>query len=309
MAATQKTIPLDRIDRDPAQPRQHFDETELDKLAGSLAAVGQQQPVRVRYDRASRRYTLIMGERRWRAAHRAGLTELLAVVEHGTGSTFLESVVENSARADMTPMEEAEAFAKLIDEHGMTTEEVATAVGKTVAYITWRLPLLNLIGPAREALDKQHLPTGLAGYVCRLTSEGQRLVLNKWIKGEFTNFRDAEAFAQTRRELEDQGVMFDVDEPSEEEKKQIRKRRAQVTSQVDRLASAGGILHELAQADPAELARVLTGAAGPGVYQQRIAALREAAGKAESVLRKAAAMAASGASPDLDEAAGEEPAA
>lgn len=309
--ATQKTIPLDRIDRDPAQPRKHFDQAELETLAGSLEAVGQQQPVKVRYDRASRRYTLIMGERRWRAAHLAGLTELMAVVEHdseGEGDHYLESVVENCSRADMTPMEEAKAFARLANEYEMSHEEIAKAVGKSTAYVTWRLPLLDLIDAAQEALDKKHMPVGLAGYVCRLTTEGQRIVLNKWVRGEFKDFRDAEAFTQTRRELEEQSVMFDIAEPTEEEKKAIRKRRKQVTSEVDRLSNAGAILHELGQADPAELARVLTGTAGPAVYQQRIGALREGAAKAEAVLRKAAAIAASSEpAPDLDEAAGQNP--
>lgn len=199
---TMKTIPVARIDRDPAQPRENFDPVKLEELAASVKELGVQQPIRVRYDRATRRYTLMMGERRWRAARMAGLEEVPAVVEHGTEASLLAQVAENTGRDDMTPMEEAKAFQRLVDEEGLTIGQIAKACGVSASYVEWRIDLLGLIGPAREALDKGHLPVGLAWYVCRLSAEAQRSVLNKWVRGEFASYRDAEAFAQARRDIE-----------------------------------------------------------------------------------------------------------
>ncbi|MEU6490751.1 ParB/RepB/Spo0J family partition protein [Streptomyces sp. NPDC046984] len=107
--SVQKAIPTDRIDRDPGQPRVPFDEAALRELAKSMEKLGQFQPVTVRYDASTRRYTLIMGERRWRAAQMAGLDrpEGRRPLRLGEGrETFAMAVPENVRRADMTAIEE-----------------------------------------------------------------------------------------------------------------------------------------------------------------------------------------------------------
>lgn len=298
MAATytQKTIAITRIDADPNQPRKEFDQALLEELAASLRAVGLLQPIRVRYNQATRRYTIIAGERRWRAAQLAGLTELPAVVEHGeadASTTFLKQIAENTGRADMTPLEEAEAFSKAVNELGVPLDEVARMCGKSAVYVEDRINLLGLSEASRDALAKGLLPIGLAWYTCRLTPAAQQTVLVKWVRGEFATQRDAERFAQSLREVEssEQGVMFAVSEPTEEEKQQIRRTRARVTSKVDQLDKAGAILEELANMDPTELARVLAGVnGGPAAYQKRVDALRRTAAKAVSNLGRAAAL-------------------
>lgn len=296
---TQKTVALDRIDADPEQPRKLFDPVELDKLADSIRTMGLLQPIRLRYVPETRRYQIIAGERRWRAAQKAGLTEVPAVVVHhkGTGpdpaEIFLAQIAENTSRADMTPMEEAEAFFQAVNVHGIDLDEVARTVGKSASYVQWRIDLLALTDQAKDALAKGHLPIGLAWYASQLSPAAQQTVLGKWVRGEFANPRDAERFAQTLREAEEseQGVMFAIAEPTEEEKQQIRRTRARVTSKVDQLSRAGEILEELANIDPAELARVLAGVnGGPAAYQERVDALRKTAAKAVSNLRRASAL-------------------
>ncbi|GAA4226059.1 hypothetical protein GCM10022254_09730 [Actinomadura meridiana] len=291
---THRTIPVDRIDPDPDQPRKRFDPTKLNQLAASLKTVGLQQPVRVRYRPADRRYTLIMGERRWRAAQLADLTEIDAVVERGDKATFVQSVVENTARADMTPIEEAAAFKQLIDD-GMTAEEVAEACAKSVPYITWRIDLLRLTPAAQEAVSKGHLSVGLAWEISELSADVQSRILGQWSRGEFTGTREAVEVAKACQQVEQQRVegMFEVDEPSEEAKTEIRRRRDGLTSKFDRLAAAGEILAEFAATDPADLAQLLAGVhGGASAYQDRTEALYRVAGKAATNLRKAAAIAA-----------------
>jgi hypothetical protein len=168
--------------------------------------------------------------------------------------------------------------------------------GKSVEYVGYRIDLLTLVPAASEALAKQHLPVGTAWYVAKLSPDSQHEFLTRWVRGGFPTPRDAEAFAQARRQLEAAGSqdgMFPVDEPSPAEREALTARRRQVTTMVDRLASAGAILQELATADPAELARVLAGAdGGVEAYRLRVDHLRQAASKAAANLRKASAIAA-----------------
>lgn len=296
--STQRSIPVNRIDRDPDQPRKFFDAAALEQLATSMKTTGQLQPIRVKYRKTDRRYTLIAGERRWRAACDGGIAELDAVVVHDAGDSFLASVVENTARADMTPMEEARAFYRLADEYGMTVEEIEAACGKTAAYVQWRLDLLDLTAPAQQALEEGHLPVGLAWYLSKVSLGSQQQAFKKWVRGEFKTPRDAEAWVKARRHAEaaqpDVG-MFEVAEPTEEEKAKLRQDRQRLANRFDRLAPAGEILQEFADTDPAELARILTGVGGgAAAYQQQLEALAKVASRAISQLRKAAAISSAG---------------
>lgn len=316
-----KRVPVDRIDRDPNQPREHFDEAKLNELAGSLRRIGQQQPISVRYHRGTRRYTLIMGERRWRAAKIAGLTELDAVVQHGINdgdrSTLMRAVAENVGRADMTAMEEAKAFQRLITDDGYTLDEVAEGVGRSAAYVKWRIDLLDLCPTAQEAMSKGHLPPALAWYVAKLSTHNQNRFLAKYLGGAFPTTRDAEAFVNACRTEEErrqsQGSFFvladEAEKPAarsgsqdalpgahdlpEEERERITADRTRLIKRVEKLHTAGEILSELVAADPDELAVLLAGAAG-GVagYQQRIEHLRDLTTKAIKNLRDAKAIAA-----------------
>ncbi|MGJ3558900.1 ParB/RepB/Spo0J family partition protein [Streptomyces sp. INA 01156] len=220
-----KTIPTDRIDRDENQPREVFDEEKLQELADSLKEVGQQQAITVRYVPATKRYAIISGERRWRAAQMAGLTEMHAMIVHGleggaeTLETFSRSVAENLGRADMTPLEEARAFQKLIN-FNLTPEEVAKRVGKSWNYVDCRLQLLKLVPAVQEALLKGHLPVGLAWYAAQISPANQNAFIARWSRGQFNSPREAEMFCTRVRNEEaaaaSQSVMFVLAEETPE---------------------------------------------------------------------------------------------
>ncbi|MFF5968226.1 ParB/RepB/Spo0J family partition protein [Streptomyces collinus] len=313
----QKIVPIDRIDRDPSQPRKVFDPAKLEELAGSIKELGLLQPVSLRYVPSTKRYVLIMGERRWRASQMAGLTEMPAVVSHGieegSRETLARQVAENVGRADMTPIEEAESFNRLVEAE-YTIDEVAKMVGKSAAYVGWRIDLLRLCEPAREALAKGHLPVGLSWYVSLLNCDNQMRFLTRYARGEFKSTRDAEAFAQAARDeekrVEQQGSFFVLaDEANEakdgqeaipgslelpeDEREKLVSDRSKLVGKIDKLSIAGEILSELASADPETLALLLAGIPGgvPG-HQMRIEHLRELTLKAHKNLRQAQAIAA-----------------
>jgi ParB family chromosome partitioning protein len=154
-------VPIDLIDRSPLQPRTNFDETKLDELAKSITANGVVQPVLLR--RRGARFELIAGERRWRAAQRAGLTKVPAVVRDVADEKVLEiALIENIQREDLNPIEEARAYQKLIETLGLTQETVASKVGRDRSYITNYLRLLKLPEDIQVLVQVGRLSTGHA---------------------------------------------------------------------------------------------------------------------------------------------------
>src|SRR4051812_5207719 len=121
-------IPVDRIQADPDQPREEFDEEALDRLAESLRSKGQLQPIRVRWDEGRGAYVIVMGERRWRAAIKAGLATLSCVVHQGPvdpGELLALQLVENAVREDLKPIEQAKAYRKLQELYGWSGNRLA----------------------------------------------------------------------------------------------------------------------------------------------------------------------------------------
>jgi len=154
-------IPIDLIDPSALQPRFVFDDAKLDELARSITANGVVQPLLVR--RKGARYELIAGERRWRAAQRAGLTRIPAVLRNVSDDKVLElALIENIQREDLNPIEEARAYKKLIDTLGLTQETVAERVGRDRSYVTNYLRLLKLPDDLQELLQVGRLSTGHA---------------------------------------------------------------------------------------------------------------------------------------------------
>lgn len=144
-------VPVSSVAPNPNQPRVHFDEEGLVELAASIAEMGVLQPILVRPS-GEGAYELIAGERRWRAAQRAGLTTIPAVVRTTDDATSIEqALVENLHREDLTPIEEAAAYQQLLEEFGLTHEQVAARVGKSRSAITNSIRLLGL-PPAVQAL-------------------------------------------------------------------------------------------------------------------------------------------------------------
>jgi ParB family chromosome partitioning protein len=163
-AAVPQRVPVEFLRPSPVQPRRHFGEEELEALAASLREHGVLQPLRVRpAARGGAGYEIVAGERRWRAAQRAGLHEVPVVVrELGDREALELALVENVQRADLSPLEEAEAFRRLIDEFGHTQEVLAEAVGKSRSHVANTLRLLGLPPALREMLGDGRLTAGHA---------------------------------------------------------------------------------------------------------------------------------------------------
>jgi ParB family transcriptional regulator, chromosome partitioning protein len=142
--ARYEEVAVTAITPNPRQPRRTFDEDGLDELADSIRQVGLLQPVVVRAV-GTGRYELVMGERRWRAAQRAGLTEIGAIVKQTQDDDLLrDALIENLYRQQLDPLEEAAAYQQLLDDFGATHEELARKVGRSRPHISNTLRLLNL---------------------------------------------------------------------------------------------------------------------------------------------------------------------
>lgn len=154
-------IPISDVAPNPHQPRVHFDEETLSELAASIGQLGVLQPVLVR--RVGETYQLIAGERRWRAARRAGLAAIPAVVRTTDDLRAVEqALVENLHRQDLTPLEEAAAFQQLIEDFGLTHDDVAQRVGKSRSSISNTLRLLGLPPAVQHLLADGKLSAGHA---------------------------------------------------------------------------------------------------------------------------------------------------
>jgi ParB family chromosome partitioning protein len=171
-------VPIDRVRRNPHQPRNAFNEEGLAELAASIATHGVIQPIVVRGS-ADGGYELIAGERRLRAARLAGLTQIPAVIRDSQASELLElALVENVQRADLNAIEEASAYRELIDGFGLTHEAVAHRVGKSRVAISNALRLLDLAPETREAIVDGRISEGHGRALAALTvAELQRAVL------------------------------------------------------------------------------------------------------------------------------------
>ena len=171
-------IPLDRIARNPHQPRNRFDEAETAELASSIVLHGVLQPIIVRVV-ADGGYELIAGERRLRAARIAGLTHIPAVVRESADGEQLElALVENLQRQDLNAIEEAAAYRELIDRFDLSHEEVARKVGKSRVAISNALRLLELTTETREAIANGRISEGHGRALAALTiPELQRAAL------------------------------------------------------------------------------------------------------------------------------------
>jgi len=157
-----REIDIDRILPNSHQPRKNFDETALDELANSIREHGVVQPIVVR-PLEDGFFQLIAGERRWRAAQRAGLGRVPAVVREAGEHDALElALIENLQREDLNPIEEAQAYERLIVDFGLTQEEVARRVGKNRATVANMLRLLRLPIEVQQWLRENQLTTGHA---------------------------------------------------------------------------------------------------------------------------------------------------
>ena len=186
-----RRLPVGDIVPGPVQPRRGFDEERLAELADSIRQHGVVQPLLVRP--RGTKYELVAGERRWRAAQLAGLTEVPVMVRELPDADALKiALVENLQREDLNALEEAEAYSRLMQEFHMTQEEVSTAVGKSRPVVANTLRLLQLPAPIKEAIAQGELSAGHGRTLLGVSDTRVQLAL----------FRQTQQHGLTVRELE-----------------------------------------------------------------------------------------------------------
>ena len=191
-------LPIDSIVRNPNQPRKDFSDKALRELAASLGQSGVLQPVVVR--RLGDGYQLVVGERRWRAAKLAGLTRIPAVIRETTDAQSMElALVENLLREDLNPMEEAEAYQRLLAEFGWTQEELAQRVQRDRSSIANCLRLLKLPELIQADLRANRLTMGHARALLSLDSPADQLRLREEILIHSWSVRATEEGVQAKR--------------------------------------------------------------------------------------------------------------
>jgi ParB family chromosome partitioning protein len=187
-----KEIAISAITPNPRQPRRSFDEESLDELAESIRQVGLLQPVVVRAAGPGR-YGLIMGERRWRACQRAGLTEIGAIVKQTQDNELLrDALIENLHRQQLDPLEEAAAYQQLIEDFGLTHDEVAARVGRSRATVTNTLRLMQLPPAIQKYVQDGKLSNGHARALLGTPDRAFQELLAKRIVAEDLSVRATE---------------------------------------------------------------------------------------------------------------------
>jgi len=188
-------VPIEFLTPNPKNPRRHFGDAELTDLAQSIREHGVVQPVVARPSPTQAgRYEIIAGERRWRAAQRAGLTEIPIIVRDVNDRTALElAIIENVQRTDLNPVEEALGYQQLIDDHGYTQADLGQVIGKSRSHVANTLRLLKLPDVIRDMLVDGALS---AGHARTLVTAEDPAGLAKRIVEEGLSVRQTEALAQ-----------------------------------------------------------------------------------------------------------------
>jgi ParB family chromosome partitioning protein len=206
----QRRVPIELIRPGAFQPRRRFAEAELDALAQSIREKGILQPLLVRPLAGEEAdFELVAGERRWRAAQRVGLHEVPIIVRPLGDSEALEiALVENLQREDLSPLDEAEAYSRLMEEFGRTQASLAEAVGKSRSHVANTMRLLSLPAPVRRRLDEGELS---AGHARALLAAADPAALAAEIVRRGLNVRATEKLVQRRSAMPPPGRLRDAD--------------------------------------------------------------------------------------------------
>lgn len=200
-----REVPVSSVRPNPLQPRKHFDEESLASLAASVRELGVLQPILVRDlgETEEPRYELIAGERRWRASKRAGLPTIPVVVREADDLASLEqAVVENLHRQDLNPLEEAAAYQQLLEDFGMTHEQLAERVGKSRVTITNTLRLFQLPPGIQKQVSESQLTAGHARALLGTPDRAFQEALARRIVAEGLSVRTVEEIVRDRGDLE-----------------------------------------------------------------------------------------------------------
>ena len=189
-------LPIYRVEPNPGQPRQEFDPEELEALAESIRVHGVIQPLTVR-ELPSGYYQIIAGERRWRAARQAGLSEVPVVVVEADDRKAMElALIENLQRQDLNPVEEALGYRSLMEDYGLTQEETSGRVGKSRSAVANSLRLLSLAPEVLDMVRSGTLTAGHARAVLSLKNEKKQLEAAKKIVALALSVRQAETLCK-----------------------------------------------------------------------------------------------------------------
>ena len=213
-------LPIYKVEPNPDQPRKDFDEEELQALAESIATHGVVQPLAVR-QMDSGYYQIIAGERRWRAARLAKLSEIPVVIIDADDKKTMElALIENLQRQDLNPVEEALGYQALIEGYGLTQEETAAQVGKSRPAVTNALRLLSLCPEVLERLRKGELTAGHARAILSLKTEKKQIEAAQKIWALGLSVRQAELLCKnmTREPEPEKEITLAVDYVAECEK-------------------------------------------------------------------------------------------
>ena len=215
-----RELPIYKVEPNPDQPRREFDEEELQALADSITVHGVIQPLTVR-EMPNGYYQIIAGERRWRAARIAGLSDVPVVVIEADDKKAMElALIENLQRQDLNPVEEAMGYQSLIEEYGLTQEETAERVGKSRPAVTNTLRLLSLTPEVLEKLKLGQLTAGHARAILTLKSEKKQLEAAQKIIALALSVRQAETLCKNmlKEKPQQKEITFAVDYVAECEK-------------------------------------------------------------------------------------------
>lgn len=236
-------LPIQQIRPNPKQPRRHFDDAALNELAQSIHVQGVLQPVLVQKDGRGG-YRLIAGERRWRAAQKAGLSEIPALVHDGNeGESFELALVENLQREDLSPLEAAEGYRKLMEERRWTQEQVADRVGKQRATVANALRLLNLPAEVKGLLAQGQIEMGHARALLGMEKASDLVSLARAVVAEKLSVRETETRVRQTRPPEAQKKKAHKASPEARKLvEDLQRRLGTRVSLVDR-GSGKGVLH------------------------------------------------------------------
>ena len=192
--APESSLPISKIKPNPKQPRHSFDENALEELSDSIKQNGILQPLLVR--KVGQSYQIVAGERRYQVAKIAGLKELPVVIKDiSDEDVFKLALIENLQRSDLTPIEEAQGYRQLIDENGLTQEQLGKALSKSRSAITNTLRLLDLPVEVQEMMGEGKLSAGHARAILAVPSEEGRIKLAQKVVAERLSVRQTESLA------------------------------------------------------------------------------------------------------------------
>jgi ParB family chromosome partitioning protein len=192
-------LPVDEIVANPHQPRTHFDDEAIQELAASIRATGVLQPVLVRRSPGARGYQVVAGERRLRAAIIAGIKKIPAIVKDVADREMMElSLVENIQRENLNPIEEAKAYQTLVNELGLTHDQLSERVGKQRVSITNSIRLLGLPVEVQEMVSRETLSAGHARALLAIDKATDQLGAARYVQSKGFSVRRTEAFVRRK---------------------------------------------------------------------------------------------------------------